>query len=321
MNTAEAVLDILRGKGKVSGEAIANRLKVSRTAVWKAINTLRDIGYVIEGDAKGYVLTRTPDLLLPQEVTGLLDTKSMGRRVDHHFTIGSTNERARELAEEGWPEGSLVISEVQETGKGRIGRSWVSPKGGIWMSLILRPELRPGDAPVLTLAGGVAVTEALSQLGVQATLKWPNDVLVHEKKVCGILTEMSGEMERVHYVIMGFGLNANFLLDNLPKDIRTRSTTLLKEKGEAVDRKRLVADIMQRFEAIYREPASVIIEKWKRASSTIGRMVQVLTTKGLVKGMAKDVDRTGALIVKDKAGQETTVYSGECQHLSGLPEG
>jgi BirA family biotin operon repressor/biotin-[acetyl-CoA-carboxylase] ligase len=321
MNTAEAVLDMLRGKGKVSGEAIANMLKLSRTAVWKAINNLRDIGYVIEGDAKGYVLTEAPDLLLPQEISGLLGTKAMGRRIDHHFTIGSTNERARELAEEGWPEGSLVISEVQETGKGRIGRNWVSPKGGIWMSLVLRPELRPGDAPVLTLAGGVAVTQALSELGVQATLKWPNDVLVHEKKVCGILSEMSGEMERVHYIVVGFGLNANFPLEDLPEDIRTRSTTLLEERGKAIDRKGLVAGIMKRFEDIYMQPTAAIIEKWKWASSTIGRMVQVVTTKGFVKGMAKDLDGTGALIVRDGAGQEITVYSGDCQHLSGLPEG
>jgi BirA family biotin operon repressor/biotin-[acetyl-CoA-carboxylase] ligase len=321
MNTADAILDMLRDKGKVSGEAIANRLKVSRTAVWKAINTLREVGYVIEGDAKGYVLTRTPDLLLPQEVNGLLATKTMGRRIEHHYTIGSTNERARQLAEEGCPEGTLVISEVQETGKGRIGRSWVSPKGGIWMSLVLKPDIRPRDAPVLTLAGGVAVTEALSRIGVQATLKWPNDVLVNERKVCGILTEMSGEMERVHYIVMGFGLNANFPLEDLPSEIRSRSTTLRKEMGEAVERKRLVADIMKGFEAVYGEAPSSIIERWKRASSTIGRTVQVVTKKGFVKGLAKDLDGTGALIVRDDAGQETTVYSGDCQHLSGLPEG
>ena len=186
-----------RAKERVSGEDMARETNVTRNAVWKAINSLRELGYGIEGDAKGYRLLSCPDLLIPFEVGPLLKTRSMGRNIEHHDTIGSTNERARELAEGGAEEGTLVISEVQVGGRGRIGRRWISPKGGVWMSLILRPDIRPRESPVLTLAGGVGVATALRTQGLDATLKWPNDVLVSEKKVCGILTEMSGEMERV----------------------------------------------------------------------------------------------------------------------------
>jgi BirA family biotin operon repressor/biotin-[acetyl-CoA-carboxylase] ligase len=318
MSTAEHVLEILKGKEKVSGEAIAKDLNVSRTAVWKAINTLRETGYEIEGDAKGYRLVSVPDLMLPQEIDQLLTTRLMGRAIEHHYTIGSTNERARELAEQGRPEGTLVVSEEQRTGKGRIGRAWVSPKDGIWMSLVLRPELRPSETTVLTLAAGVAVAETLSKEGFEPTLKWPNDVLIDGKKVTGLLSELSGEMERVHYIIIGFGLNANFELAKLPKEIRSRTTTLLEERGVPVDRRKIIAYVMEAFEVLYEGPRDAIIEGWRKWSSTLGSKVRITTQGQTIEGTAKDIDGSGALVLELPSGEKTVIYSGDCEHLRRL---
>jgi BirA family biotin operon repressor/biotin-[acetyl-CoA-carboxylase] ligase len=315
MNTAESVLGMLREKDKVSGEAIAKALKVSRTAVWKAMNGLRDLGYVVDGDHKGYHLVSAPDLLHPFELRPILRTRSFGKRIEHHMTIGSTNERARELAEEGWPDGSVVVSEAQETGKGRLGRGWSSPRGGIWFSLILTPDLRPNEAPTLTLSGGTVVAEALVKAGFDAKLKWPNDVLIGDKKVCGILTEMSGEMERIDYIVMGIGINANCKVGDLPKEIRAKATTLFEVKGTPVDRKGLFADILLAFEDIYDLGPDEIISRWKKRSATLGRMVRIHTQKGDIEGMARDLDATGALILELASGERQIIYSGDCEHL------
>lgn len=315
MNTAEEVLKMLRGRTKVSGEDIAEAVGLSRTAIWKAINHLRELGYDIEGDAKGYTLVSAPDILFPYELTPLLKTKYMGRRMEHAMSVGSTNEMVRQLAEAGWPHGGMFVAEQQETGKGRLGRQWVSPKGGIWFSVILRPDLPPSEAPVLTLAGGVAVAEALAVHGFDARLKWPNDILIGEKKVCGILTEMSGEMERIGYIVMGVGLNANFKVDELPKDVRGKATSLLDEKGSPVDRKVLITDILKLLEGLVNKGPKEILTRWKARSATIGKRVRIQTQKGAIEGMAKDLDKSGALVLKLDSGEEQTIYSGDCEHL------
>lgn len=316
MNTAEAVLCMLRDGKRVSGEAIATKLKVSRTAVWKAIGRLRKTGYTIEGDAKGYILREVPDLLLPFEISNALLTKVLGKDVEHHMTIGSTNERARELAEEGRPEGTLVISEVQEGGKGRLGRSWASPEGGIWMSLILRPGLHPNETAVLTLAAGVAVAEALRQQGLEATLKWPNDILIDGRKVCGLLAEMSGDMDRVDYMVIGFGINANFPVKKLPRAIREQVTTLEDVQGSPVDRRSLAVSILKTFEGLYlSSDPGAIIGRWKGLASTLGQRIRITTPKETIQGTALDIGPSGALIIRSDTGEERTVYSGDCQHL------
>jgi len=315
MNTAESVLGMLREKDRASGEAIAKTLKISRTAVWKAMNGLRDLGYVVDGDHKGYHLVSVPDLLHPFELRPILRTKTFGKKIEHHMTIGSTNERARELAEEGWPDGSVVVSEAQETGKGRLGRGWSSPRGGIWFSLILTPDMRPNEAPTLTLSGGTAVAEALVKAGFDAKLKWPNDVLIGDKKVCGILTEMSGEMERIDYIVMGIGINANCRVEDLPKEVRAKATTLLEVKGSPVNRKKLFADILLAFEGIYGLGPDEIISRLKKRSATLGRRVRIHTQNGDIEGTARDLDATGALILELASGERQTIYSGDCEHL------
>ena len=268
MNTAGTILSKLRNKDKVSGEDLAKKLDLSRTAIWKAINTLRDMGYGIDGDHKGYTLVKVPDILYPFELTPLLKTTVIGVQIDHSMSVGSTNEKARQFAEAGWPDGGVIISEKQETGKGRLGRVWSSPPGGIWFSMLLRPRMSPSEAPTLTLAGGVAVAEALANLGFDARLKWPNDILLGDKKVCGILTEMNAEMERINYIIMGIGINANCTSDELPKEVRGRATTLLEVQGSSVDRKRLLVDILTIFEGLYNKGQKEIISRWKKRSST-----------------------------------------------------
>jgi BirA family biotin operon repressor/biotin-[acetyl-CoA-carboxylase] ligase len=181
--------------------------------------------------------------------------------------------------------------------------------------LILTPDIRPSDAPTLTLAGGTAVAEALAKNGYDARLKWPNDVLIGEKKVCGILTEMSGEMERIDYIVMGIGINANCKVADLPKEVRSKATTLLEVKGSPVDRKRILADILLAFEGLYSLGPEDIISQWKKRSATLGKRVKVHTQRGDIEGTAVDLDATGALILELASGKRQTIYSGDCEHL------
>lgn len=233
--------------------------------------------------------------------------------------LESTNQTLRELAQDGEPEGTVVAAEEQRSGRGRLGRGWSSPKGGLWFSVLLRPPVAPPEAPKLMLMAGVAVARALKkQVGFDARLKWPNDVLVQGKKLCGILADSRSD-GRLEYVILGIGINANFLVSALPAELRRTAITVREVLRKPVDRMALMRAILNELEADY--PAfcagdtGAVVARWKELSETLGRNVRVETATGMVVGVAEDVLPSGALVVRTPEGP-VSVDSGDCVHLS-----
>lgn len=316
--TKEEILRVLREQGDyVSGEALAERLGVSRAAVWKQVHTLIKEGYGIESQqSHGYRLVSVPDKLYPSEVQYGLQTKLLGRKVFHFNSTGSTNTVARQLAEKGVEEGTVVVAEVQTHGKGRLGRKWVTPPGGVWMSLILKPKIDPMHASSITLLAAVSVTKALRGLGIEAVIKWPNDVLVNGKKICGILTEMSAETDVVNFIILGIGVNVN---NELPLET---ATTVKVELGKEVSRVEFIQRLLEMLEEDYltfkEEGFTPILWSWRRYSDTLGRAVEVTYQGEVIRGIAQDVGDDGSLLVKTKDGSTRKIVSGDCKHLHSL---
>ncbi len=305
----------------LSGESLAQGEGVSRAAVWKAVLSLRKNGYRISGSPRrGYRLVEPPDLLTAHEVEPYLRTKVMGRVGYHHFKeLSSTNDKAKILAAEGCAEGTLVVAEAQTAGRGRLGRSWHSPLGsGLYFSLILRPDFAPHLAPRITLLGGVALCLAIRELtGVKAGIKWPNDVMVRNRKVGGILTEMEAEADAIHHLILGFGVNINMENCDLPAPLK--ATSLMLETGKRQSRAQILARILWEVEEswnrLLKEGFGPIADAWRHMSVTLGRLVGVETEGGVVVGRAKDIDEQGALLLTDQGGHPHRVTHGEVLHV------
>lgn len=312
------ILEILRQKeGFVSGEELGRQLSVSRAAVWKGIKKLREEGYVIEAVTnRGYRLIREESLYNARELEAGMTTKRLGRPVHFYTETDTTNNRARELALEGAPEGTLVVAERQTAGRGRRGKVWESPVGvGIWMSLILRPEILPAEASVLTLMSGLATAEGIEAVtGLHAGIKWPNDILVNGKKTVGILTEMDCEMTQVHFVIPGIGINVN--TEEFPPELRHVATSLFLESGKTHSRCALVQKIMERMEAYYDsflESGNFfsMLAAYESRCVTLGREVHVLGRESFW-AEALSITPEGELLVRRKDnGAEEVVLSGE----------
>ncbi|WP_313695776.1 biotin--[acetyl-CoA-carboxylase] ligase [Halorarum halobium] len=309
--TRRVLLDAL-ADGPVEGPAIATELDVSRAAVWKHIEALREAGFDVESGEGGYAVTGAPPYNGPGVAFGL----DAPYAVEFHDRLDSTNDRARELATSG--DGDVVVlAEEQTASRGRLDREWRSPAGGVWLSLAVRPDVPPAHAPAFTLAAAVAVTRACREAGVDARIKWPNDVLVPGpearggRKLCGILTEMSGEADRVSWLVVGIGLNANVDPDALPAD--AAATSLSTELGSDVDRRVLVQRVLEEFEALTTDPAAVM-PAWREHAVTLGRHVRVETPGGVIEGEAVDVAFPGTLVVETEDG-EVRVTAGDCEHL------
>jgi len=330
--TREAVLDAL-ADGPVSGPDLAERLDVSRAAVWKHVEALRAAGFTIESGDDGYALAGVPEFGGPAVEYGLdapLD-------VEYHDEIPSTNARGRELAGEGAAD-VVVLADRQTGGKGRLGRDWVSPSGGVWCSIVCRPDVPATHAPVFTLAAAVAVTRAAREAGVDARIKWPNDVVVpqdhdangdgdgdedgggnrpnehrEERKLAGILTEMEGEADRISWLVVGIGVNANVDPADLPGD--ADPTTIRAEAGD-VDRRAFTQRLLEEFDDLRQDPESVV-DAWREHASTLGRRVRVDTPGGEVVGEAVDVRFPGTLVV-DTGDERVDVTAGDCEHLRPL---
>ncbi|WP_331233675.1 biotin--[acetyl-CoA-carboxylase] ligase [Natronorarus salvus] len=301
--TRRALLDALR-EGPVSGPEFAGERGVSRAAVWNHVEALREEGFEIDSE-EGYRLRSTPEFGAGAIVLEL-ETAS---DVEFHDSIPSTNARARELAREGASE-VLVVADEQTGGRGRLDRAWSSPSGGIYASVLLRPELPPARVPLLTLAGAVAVAETARTLGVDAGIKWPNDVLVgsSERKLSGIRTEMEGEADRVTWVVVGIGLNANVGSEALPEG----ATSLREEVGPVV-RRTVLAAVIDRFDELRRDP-DAILDAWRERALTLGREVRVETRTEVIVGRAVDVEGPGTLVVEIEGGPRR-VHAGDCEHL------
>lgn len=301
------ILDLLRnrGGGCISGEEIARQLEVSRTAVWKHIKELRQAGYEIESRPRsGYSLGKAPDLLLPDEVRNCLQSKILGQRIEYLDDVDSTNNIAKKLAAKGAPEGTVVIAETQNGGRGRLARGWCSPKGrGIWFSVILRPLFSPQHAAKCTLLAAVSLVEAIEDTTqVRCGIKWPNDILYNGKKLVGILTEMSAEMDAVNYIVIGMGINVNIEPTDWPDEIKGIATSLMEIKQSVIDRKSLLARCLACLEknylAVRNGDFRAVLEKWRRFSVTLGQEVDVIGINEKFSGRATAIDEDGALLVE-----------------------
>ena len=300
--TRRSILDSL-ADGPVSGPEMAADLDVSRAAVWKHVEALREAGFGIESRGDGYVLSAVPEFGAGSVEYGL----SVPVEVEYHDSIPSTNDRARELAVSG-ADGVAVLADEQTGARGRLNREYASPSGGIWLSLVRRPDLPPARVPIYTLAAAVAAAEALGGVGVDADIKWPNDVLVDGEKLVGILTEMEGEADRVSWIVVGIGINANVDGAAVPA-----GATTVRERVGDVDRAALTRDLLERFEELVSAPEDVLAA-WREAASTLGRRVRVETPSGEVVGEAVDVEFPGTLVVATDDG-ERRVSAGDCEHL------
>ena len=303
------ILDMLRGGEFVSGESMSERLGISRSAVWKHIGTLRSEGYGIESvTRRGYRLVSSPDILDPDSIIRSLDTVFIGRKILLFDETDSTNNEAKRKSD--CPDGTLFLSDMQTGGKGRLGRAWSSPKGeGIWMSLLLKPPLAPADVPQITLIAGIAAARAI---GFGARIKWPNDVVIGTKKVCGILTEMSAEIERVDHVVCGVGMNVN--TPSFDGELADKATSLLIETGERHERAPVITRFLNEFERLYLTfldggfaPAA---DEYRELCLNVGREVNVIYPDREIRGRAVDINDSGELLVETE-NEIIAVSSGE----------
>lgn len=295
----------------VSGEEISRRLNVSRTAVWKHIRALKEEGYDIEGHSRrGYRLCAAPDLLRPEELCPHLTTTRLGRCISYLTSTDSTNNEAKKLAAAGCPEGQIVVAEEQVSGRGRLARGWFSPFGkGVWFSIVLRPPFSPQEAPKCTLLAAVAVSRAIRRAtGVECGIKWPNDILVAGRKLVGILTEMSAEMDAINYIVIGIGINVNVEPDDLPPELRDIAGSLRIAAGRSFSRVELLAAVLHELERVYdqtvKDGFAPLLAEWRQESVTLGQTVDVVGSGQQFSGVAEDIDSDGALLVRTAAGLE-----------------
>ena len=319
----EEILRLLRSAdGYISGQELCNRFGVSRTAVWKAINQLKEAGYEIEAQQnKGYRLMTAPDLMTEAEIKSLMHTEWVAKEVLYFDTIDSTNTKAQELAEKGYPSGTLVVADKQESGKGRRGRSWVSPSGtGIFMTLMIKPDINPNNASMLTLVAALAVAKAITSVtGEEAMIKWPNDIVVNGKKVCGILTEMNAQFDYINHIVVGIGINVHN--ESFPEEISQMASSLMIEAGgkrlllHNKNRAQIIAETMSYFEQYYdtflkTQDLSALVREYDELLVNRNKSVRVLDPKEPFDGKAMGITPKGELIV-DTWESRKLVSSGE----------
>lgn len=312
------ILKLLKeADGYISGQELCTRFGVSRTAVWKVMNQLKEEGYEIEAVRnKGYVLRSMSDVLSKEEILSNMETRWAGANVVYFDKTDSTNIQARKQADLGAPHGTLVVADRQEGGKGRRGRGWESPSGvGIWMSLLLRPQISSISASMLTLLMALAAEKGIREAtGIESQIKWPNDLTVNKKKICGILTEMSTELMEIQYVVIGIGINV--CQAEFPEEIKKTATSLYLESGEKHQRSRIIAKIMEAMEGYYEkfietEDMSGLMEEYNAKLVNLGNEVCVLAPSGEFRGISEGINEKGGLIVRLPDGTKTEVISGE----------
>lgn len=312
----EKVLKALREcDGYISGQELCKLFGVSRTAVWKIIHQLTDEGYAIEAvNKKGYRLLEQPDIITEAEIASQIPSGCMGTPVHFFEELTSTNDEAKLLAEHGAPHGTLVVSEIQNRGRGRRLRAWSSPKGqGAWMSVILRPDVEPERASMITLLSAMAVYDVLESMGYSCQIKWPNDLVINGKKVCGILTEMSAQPELINYIVVGIGINVNNR--QFPEELKDVATSLALEKTVPVRRSELIAAVMTAFEGYYRDflkyhQLEFVRNMYNDRLVNMNKEVYIVEKDRTKKGKCLGIDQNGCLIAVID-GQEEHIMSGE----------
>ncbi len=312
------ILNLLRASksGFLSGEELADKLGISRTMVWKHIKSLEREGFGIEAvPSQGYRILSAPDLLRLDDIKKGLGNRIIGKTIHLLADIASTNTLAVEMASKGEQEGTVVIAETQSGGKGRLGRKWISPKGNLYLSVILRPSIPTHKAPLITLMGSTAAASAIrAACSIPAAIKWPNDILVSGRKVCGLLTEMSAEPDRIKHLVLGIGVNVNMRTDELPPDVRPHATTLSVEAGRSIDRTALLQQILRELEDRYQgmlADESSMLTEWKTLNVTIGNRVVVSGAREMIEGLAQGIDPEGRLVIKLDDDSIRTVAAGD----------
>ena len=303
-------------KDYVSGQKICETFGVSRTAVWKAVNQLRNSGYEIEAVSnKGYRLLSVPDVLNQNELLSRRKTKWIGKDTLCYETIDSTNAQAKRLAEASYGDGTLIVADHQEAGRGRRGRSWETPAGtNIAMSLLLKPEINPNNASMITLVAALAVSKAITQItGEPAPIKWPNDIVMNGKKVCGILTEMSAQFDYVNHIVVGIGINVN--IESFPEEIAETATSLRIETGKQISRAELIEAVWEQFATVYEvylqtQDLRNLVKEYDARLINMHRNVKVLDPKEPFEGRAMGITPRGELMV-DTWESRKLVSSGE----------
>jgi BirA family biotin operon repressor/biotin-[acetyl-CoA-carboxylase] ligase len=320
MTTDAKILSALRDNPDgVSGAELAEQLGISCAAVWARIEELRSLDYEIEaGPHFGYRLVSAPDALHADDLLARLGkTKVIGRDIRVFEQTTSTNDVIEKLARDGVKEGVVVFAESQTKGRGRLGRKWISPeRKGLWFSILLRPNLRPQETTQLTVASATALRRAIqSETGLEADIKWPNDVLIGGKKVAGILTELSAELDRVKHVILGIGVDVNLGAGEFPPELRKLATSLKIESGNAIERAELATEILRELDADYEKICSgqfaSIADEWEERCVTIGRDVMVQIGGRKLRGRAESLDDDGALLLRTEHGRLEPITGGD----------
>lgn len=320
------ILKLLRQQSQdyLSGEEISRQLAVSRTAVWKHIQELKNHGYEIEAHPrKGYRLKSRPDLLLPEEIRAGLATQLLGKQIVHFYDTSSTNNEAKRLAADDAVEGTIVVSEAQTLGRGRLNRGWFSPHGGgVWVSVILRPPFPPQEAPKCTLMAAVATVEAIREAsGLNCGIKWPNDILWQGRKLVGILTEMSAEMDAINFVVLGIGINVSLQESDFPEELRNIGASVSMGAEREVSRVEVLQKLLERLEYWYQvvkqEGFEPVLEAWRRESVTLGQPVRVLAGEETYDGVAEELAEDGSLLVRTENGLRRVLAGDVSLRLQG----
>ncbi len=302
----------------ISGEELASQLGVSRTTVWNHINFLKQQGYTFDSQTNlGYRLVSAPDLLLPDEIAYGLKTRKIGRRICSYTEVDSTSDISGQLAASGAPEGTVVFAERQRRGRGRFDRHWYSPaRKNILCSVVLRPNIVPQRISQISLLTAVAVAKTLrSVFGLSALIKWPNDVYVNDRKISGILVEMNAELDVVHYVIVGIGINVNSSQKDFPPSIRDHSTSIRLETGAKADRiaaaKAFLSELDHQYINYTKRGFRDIGNTWIDMSLSLGKRVKALTPSGEVSGIPTGLDEDGSLLIRLDTGIQMKISSGD----------
>jgi BirA family transcriptional regulator, biotin operon repressor / biotin---[acetyl-CoA-carboxylase] ligase len=305
--------------GSVSGADLSRKLRISRAAIWARIEALRGLGYDIEASPHlGYRLVSAPDLLHADDLHSRLGTtRIVGRDIRVFERTTSTNDIIARLARDGIREGAVVFAESQSRGRGRLGRLWISPaRKGLWFSILLRPDLPPQSATQLTVAAATALARAVAlQTGLVPEIKWPNDILIRGKKVAGILTELTAELDHVKEMVLGIGVDVNWDAAELPQDLRKTATSLKIESGQAIDRAELAVAILREldgdYERIRRGQFELVAGEWRQRCGTLGREVSIRIGDRVIRGRAESLDAEGALLLRTQHGRLERIIGGD----------
>ena len=321
MSLDTQILNALRAArdGAVSGADLSQKLRVSRAAIWARIEDLRSLGYDIEASPhRGYRLLSAPDVLHADDLISRLGkTEVIGRDIRVFEETTSTNDVIEKLARDGVKEGVVVFAESQTRGPGRLGRKWMSPaKRGLWFSVLLRPDLRPQETTRLNVASATALRRAIeSQTGLKPEIKWPNDILIHGKKVAGILTELSGELDHVKYVVLGIGVDVNLSQGDFPTELRKLATSLKAELGKPVSRPELAVVILRELDRDYARITSgqfaAVADEWEEHGTTIGQEVTIRTGDRRIRGRAESLGEDGELLLRTEHGHLERIIGGD----------